>query len=340
MKYFFINLILKVFFLLPDWFLNIIFFKKPPMLRDIYLDKQTSLFLKLIEIFGYKIDTENFNNDERSKSNQARLSIAINESTPKLYSYQDILIGSKKNLLVREYIPQNIISDKTMLYFHGGGYVIGSIETHHNFVSLISVILGIRVYSLEYRLAPENKFPCALNDAKTTYQWLLEKGISSKKILLCGDSAGAHLTASLTYELEQLNISLPPAQILIYPMVSPSLKFESMELFKENFLLTKASMAWFWSQLRASQDDDKNPKFNLLEQNVTYEEGVKTLLITAGFDPLCDEGKEFGKHLENFGNQVSYLHFENLFHGFVTFTNLRNAKKATMDVIKGIEEFV
>ncbi len=337
MRYFFINLVLSIFFILPNWLLKIIWPLKRQKIRNEYLDYQAATFIKIIDIFGYKIDTENFTNTERLRANLSRLKIKINEKTPNKYSVKNYSLDHADNVSVREYTPNKILSDKSMLYFHGGGYVLGSVETHHNFVSLMSVELGIKIYSLEYRLAPENKFPDSLNDAYETYKWIKNKGYTDKQIMLCGDSAGGHLAASLTNHLDGMEKELPYSQILIYPMVCPSLEFESMELFKENYLLTKASMDWFWKQLRVNQENNQDPRFNLLKQRNKTNFQIKTSVITAGFDPLCDEGKDYAKHLENQGNEVSEVHYPNLFHGFVTFTKLRAAKNAALGIIEEIK---
>ena len=244
------------------------------------------------------------------------------------------------DIIVREYIPDSLASDKVMLYFHGGGYALGSIETHHNFVASMSVMLGIKIYSLEYSLSPENKFPRALEDSKQAYRYILDKGVSSNKVLLCGDSAGAHLAASLNFDLTESDLPMPSAQILIYPMISPTLKFESMELYKDNFLLTKSSMEWFWNQLRSNNNDDLDPRFDLLKQRGFDCNKTPTLIITAGFDPLCDEGNDYAKLLEKNGNNISRLHFSNLFHGFVNLTNIRKAEQGTLEIISRIKAYL
>ena len=122
-------------------------------------------------------------------------------------------------------------------------------------------------------------------------------------------------------------------------MVCPTLEFESMELFKEDFLLTKASMAWFWEQLKAQENNDQDPKFDLLKQRNVTDFQTKTSIITAGFDPLCDEGNDYANHLINQGNEVSQLHFQKLFHGFVTFTKIKAAKDAALGIIEEIKRF-
>ena len=339
MKYFFINLVLNLFFSLPNWLLGILFRKKRVFIRNHYLDQQTKIFLGLIDIFGYKLDTENFNNTERIKSNNARMSLSINKKPNNNITFNDIYLKENKTIFMREYNPFDIKTDKILLFFHGGGYALGSVETHHNFVASMSISLGMKIYSLEYSLSPENKFPYALEDAKNAYLQILQE-YDNDKILLCGDSAGAHLAASLSYDLYELNLPSPFAQILIYPMVSPSLNFESMELFKENFLLTKNSMRWFWDQLKASEIDKENPRFDLLKQEKITGLLSNTLIITAGFDPLHDEGIAYADLLEKNGNKVKRLHFEQLIHGFVNLTNIRKANAGTIKIFESIREYL
>ena len=339
MKYFFINKVLGIFFSLPEWALNLFFREKSASIRSNYLDQQTKIFLRLMDAFGYKLDVDNFNSQERIKSNNARMSLNINKKPSQKMSLNDISLNEDNTVILREYHPPKIQSDKTILFFHGGGYALGSIETHHNFVASMSIYLGVKIHSLEYSLSPENKFPKALEDAKVAYLELM-KNYDSNKIILCGDSAGAHLAASLTYDLYESDIPSPFAQILIYPMICPSLDFESMELFKEDFLLTKNSMVWFWNQLRSSQNDDLDPRFDLLKQEKMNLLVTKTLVITAGFDPLHDEGAAYINLLKKNGNEVQRLHFRDLIHGFVNLTNIRKANSATIKIFETMNEYL
>ena len=96
-------------------------------------------------------------------------------------------------------------------------------------------------------------------------------------------------------------------------------------------------MDWFWMLLRANQQNKQDPSFNLIKQRNKTNFQIKTLVITAGFDPLCDEGKDYAEHLKSQGNEVSQAHYPNLFHGFVTFTKLRAAKNAALGIIKEIK---
>ena len=339
MKYFFVNLLLKVFYKLPIWFLNI-FFRKSHYIRDNYLDQQANVFLKLIGIFGYKPNINDFNHKERLQTNFARISLSLTKKPQSTFSFKDLNIGQSSELIAREYTPDSIKSQKVMLYFHGGGYALGSIDTHHDFVSLLANKLGIKIYSLEYSLSPENKYPRALQEAEYAYNWLLNQGFDNSDVLVCGDSAGAHLAASLSFVLADGDKPMPSAQLLIYPMVSPTLQFESMDLYKEDFLLTRASMEWFWGQLSAKHDDNSDPMFNLLKQDKPKYSQTRSLVITAGFDPLCDEGHHYADLLEKNGNIVKKLHFPDLFHGFVNFTNLTGPEKAVKVIIKEFRDFL
>ena len=119
MKYFFINLALALFFLLPDWFLKIFPRKKTSLIRNNYLDYQTEIFLKLMDFFGYKLDTNNFNNIERLRSNNARMSLNINRKPSKNLSLKDIYLNDDKTIFMRKYEPNKINTDKALLFFMG-----------------------------------------------------------------------------------------------------------------------------------------------------------------------------------------------------------------------------
>ena len=123
--------------------------------------------------------------------------------------------------------------------------------------------LKARFFSLEYRLSPENKYPDSLDDALFAYEWLEKNGYTSDKISVCGDSAGAHLAASLVHKLIADNSDrLPDSQFLIYPMCDPSCKSESYDDLAEGYLLTKKTMIWFWEKFGKSEQNIKDGNQN------------------------------------------------------------------------------
>jgi acetyl esterase len=242
-------------------------------------------------------------------------------------------------LKIREYCPESILTTSPILYFHGGGYVLGSINTHDPWLKFFSAEIGVKIFSLEYRLAPENKFPCALEDSNLALEWLVSKlSLPTQQISLCGDSAGAHLAASLSTYRAVNNLSLPLSQCLIYPMIDPACNSKSQIDFSEGFFLSQKTMIWFWDQLINSKDNIDDPVFNLTRNPKVHL--PKTLIITAGFDPLSDEGEAYARLLHDDGVEVQQIHYPHLIHGFVNMTSLKAAKDAAKDWIKSYKNFL
>ena len=199
--------------------------------------------------------------------------------------------------------------------------------------------MGAKIFSLDYRLAPENKFPSSLQDANLALEWLAEKlDFTVGEISLCGDSAGGHLASSLSTFRATNNLELPLSQCLIYPMTDPSCNSKSQNDFADGFFLSQKAMIWFWKQLMDSSKNLTDPTFNLtIDPNVKLP---KTLIITAGFDPLSDEGEAYARLRDNSDNEVQHIHYPHLIHGFVNMTALRAAKDATKDLLKAYKNFL
>ena len=162
-------------------------------------------------------------------------------------------------------------------------------------------------------------------------------GYNKEQIIICGDSAGGHLAASLLHDRSSKGKELPFLQVLIYPMVSPSLDFPSLERLGENFLLTKEQMKWFWHYFRAEEANNLDPRFDLLKIDNNNKFNTKTVIITAGFDPLCDEAEAYAAKLNDMGKNVKQIHYPSLFHSFINITRLKTAKLATMDIFREIK---
>ena len=188
------------------------------------------------------------------------------------------------------------------------------------------------IFSLEYRLSPENKFPAALEDANHALEWIASNNdCAISSVSLCGDSAGAHLAASLSTYRAIKGLEAPHSQCLIYPMTDPSCSSQSHDDFATGYFLTHEVMQWFWKQLNESQANLSDPCFNLLQEH--FYPLPKTLIITAGFDPLSDEGEEYARKIFESGNIVDHIHYPHLIHGFVTMTALKASKEASLDLI-------
>ena len=341
MKHFFINFFLSIFFILPNWALKVLTLRKEIIYKNEVFDYQSMTYISLISWvitkFGLALDMADFSNDMREKMSDFRMKINNNELSQKIIDKQDHIIDQENKLVLRQYSTDIQMTDKAVLFFHGGGYAISNIDVYNPVVSLMCEELNSNIFSLEYSLSPENKFPKALEEANIAFEWLRSYGYSKEQIIICGDSAGAHLAASLLHDLKIRDKELPFLQVLIYPMVSPSLDFPSMERLGENFLLTKEHMKWFWHYLRAKEINNLDSRFDLLKIDNNNKFDTKTVIITAGFDPLCDEAEAYAAKLNDMGNNVKQIHYPSLFHGFINITRLKTAKLATMDILKEIK---
>lgn len=317
---------------MPVWLLKLIYLKRRIPIRGRLVDFQSAVILDVMpKAELHKVSDSSIQGVRDSIAKQ-RLKYRLSLKPKNKVIKKDHFITDRENLLLREYIPKNIEKNKVVLFFHGGGYVLSSVKTHDEMVSFISDNLGAKVFSLDYSLAPENKYPSALNEALFAYEWLISNGYDSEEISLCGDSAGAHLAASLTHYLIANNHSKPQSQLLIYPMCDPSCSSESYTLFEENYLLTKKAMIWFWDKLINSEDNIDDEYLNLMKVNLENKL-PKTIIVTAGFDPLSDEAEKYAYLLHEKGNNVKQLHYPSMFHGFASMTRLNSAKIAVVDFL-------
>tara|TARA_B100001094_G_scaffold173294_1_gene167567 strand:+ start:685 stop:1695 length:1011 start_codon:yes stop_codon:yes gene_type:complete len=326
------NFLINLFFLIPSWLLSLISFLNKDVKRKFIFDTQSKFFLSLMP----KFDIHEVSDEEIPKIRELietkRKNLNLSKRTQRTVKRIDHLIEESKDILIREYVPYRTDNDNVILFFHGGGYVLNSVETHDHTVAYFSEKLRTKVYSLDYSLSPEYKFPHALNEGILAIEWLINRGTNIKNISLCGDSAGAHLAASITHHLGNENRDNVHSQFLIYPMCDPSCENESHELFKEGYLLTKKAMHWFWEKFQSNNEDELMNTYNLL----LYKGEAKipkTIIVTAGFDPLSDEAENYAFLLHESGSSVKQLHYPSLFHGFASMTRLKAAKKAVNDFL-------
>jgi acetyl esterase len=335
-----IKLFLKIFFLLPVWLLKCITFQKRTVINNQILDFQTQIFLGLqsLQVDGLD-DPSSFNSAQEIREFMIE-GLPLSSKPIMPIKVKDHLLQTDfGQLKIREYCPENNAISLPILYFHGGGYVLGGIESHDDALQFFSAEMRANIFSLDYRLAPENKFPSSLQDANLALEWLgKELNIPISEISLCGDSAGGHLCASLSTYRAINKLELPLSQCLIYPMTDPLCNSKSQVDFDSGFFLSQKAMIWFWQQLMDSSDNLDNPAFNLTID--PQAQLPKTLIITAGFDPLSDEGEAYARLLDNMGNEVQQIHYPHLIHGFVNMTALKAAKDATKDLLKTYKNFL
>ena len=204
-------------------------------------------------------------------------------------------------------------------YFHGGGWVVGNLDSHDASCRLLAAVTGSVVVAVDYRLAPEHPFPAAVEDCLAAYSWVhgahRELGTADGVVGVMGDSAGGNLAAVVALAGRDGTVPAPVAQGLVYPALDARLDSPSVTAFAEGFLLSKASMEAYRAHYLPDRHDWESWRASpLLAED---KRGVApALVVTAGFDPLRDEGAAYARDLEAAGVEVGYRCYDDMVHGF------------------------
>ncbi|EZH66364.1 hypothetical protein DH09_10550 [Bacillaceae bacterium JMAK1] len=226
---------------------------------------------------------------------------------------------------VRVYQPEGTTPQPVLVYFHGGGWVLGDLDSHDPVCRRIANASQSTVISVEYRLAPEYPFPAAVYDCYNAVHWVREQaealGIDHERVAVGGDSAGGNLATVVTHLLKERNEPLPVYQLLIYPSVDFTKKYPSDEKNKEGLFLTGEAMSYFRKHYLSQKEDKFNPLASpMVREDVT---GLPpALIITAEYDPLRDQGEAYATRLKEAGNDVTYIDYKGMVHGFISMANL------------------
>lgn len=237
----------------------------------------------------------------------------------------DKIYNGEHEVPVRIYLPGEEINERhaVLLFFHGGGWVTESIDNYERICARMAAATNHIVVSVEYRLAPEYPFPTGLEDcyavAKAVYTNQFILNVKPEDITIIGDSAGGNLAAAVSLLARDRGEFFPKRQILIYPAVNndytETSEFASVHENGKDYLLTAGKMQDYIDLYAREEKDKQNPYFApILHENLTNQ--PKTLVITAEFDPLRDEGEAYGKRLAEAGNEVEVHRLEDALHGF------------------------
>ena len=208
-----------------------------------------------------------------------------------------------------------------VLFLHQGGFVIGDLDSCDTFCSRMADELGAVVISLDYRLAPEHRFPAQADDADETWAWINEHaeglGIDRSKLVVCGDSAGGQMTAALCHRIRDEGGQQPAVHVMVYPFVDATADDGSMVSCADVFPLTTDTMDWFESNHLPDGFDRADPSLSVaLAPNLS---GLPpAIVVTAGFDPLRDQGMSYALKLRAAGVEVTDRCEDSLSHSFLS----------------------
>ncbi|MEO0466692.1 MAG: alpha/beta hydrolase [Pseudomonadota bacterium] len=248
-----------------------------------------------------------------------------------------------RNIPVRVYRPSDQDpSAPIIVYAHFGGGVIGDLETSHAFCTRIARIVRCPVVSVDYRLAPEHRWPAGLDDCTTVYTWALGQGARlgapSGQASIMGDSMGGNFAAVIAQDMDREGLPTPYLQVLVYPAVDATEQTASYAEFGDIAPLTTETMTWFFETYLPEGVDVSDPRISPAQEMVL--EGLPpAIVVTAGFDPLLDEGDAYARRLDAAGVETEYLCFESLAHGFTAFTGVcKAADQACTDIADRVRE--
>ncbi len=236
-----------------------------------------------------------------------------------------------------------------IVYFHGGGWVIGDVQAYERTCRLLAAVSRCTVVSVDYRLAPEHPFPAPVDDCLAAYQWVQrhtdELGVAEGSVAVMGDSAGGNLAAVVSLLTRRggrgaaPDVPTPLAVGLVYPATDARMASDSHRRLGDGYLLTRAEMEWFRGHYLPDESDWATPEASPLLA-AHHRDLPPTLVVTAGFDPLRDEGLAYASALRTAGVPVTDLCYDDQVHGFLGMGVVPDCRSITVEVFEAMGRLV
>jgi acetyl esterase len=286
------------------------------------LDPQVKQFLELANAEGplfLRAETP-----EQARAKMQAMFAANPVAPAPIYRVEDRHIaGPGGQIKVRIYTPEGQPPMGVLVYYHGGGWVLGDLESHDNVCRALANGAGCLVVAVEYRLAPEHPFPAPAEDCYAATTWVAENaesfGGDPSRMAVGGDSAGGNLAAAVALMARDRSGPSIRLQVLFYPVTDCALDTPSQKEFSgDGFVLSRADMEWFWNHYLEAGADKQNPYACPLRAK-DLSKLPPALIITASHDPLRDEGERFAERLMTAGTKVTCTRYDGVVHGFVSF---------------------
>lgn len=301
------------------------------------LHTNAAILLKGIEILQIDLFKENKSLRDIRETSQNSRKFLQKKTTPIFHLKDTAFAGPAGSIRVRIYTPSPQTGLPVILYFRGGGWIMGNLDSHDNICRLLANSANGIVVSVDYRLAPEHPFPAAVNDAYAALNWVSENAASfggdPDLIAIAGDSAGGNLAAGVALMSRDRRGPKISAQVLIYPVINAmELNTKSYRQFKEGFYLTKQYMENFIALYLPNQKDRQHPYASPLLAG-SLADLPPALVLTAEFDPLRDEGLAYAEKLHDSGVPITHIRYQGMIHGFVGMDRLfGQSKQAITDI--------
>jgi acetyl esterase len=309
----------------------------PPTIDGQTLASDIHALLSLARLAGTTSFTGGLPPAEARALNRADAAAAAARPPIPMARVEDLEIsGQGGQIPARLYVPGNLaggVPAPLLVYFHGGGWVIGGLDTHDGVCRFLGAAAGVAVLAIDYRLAPEHPFPAAVEDAWAGFAWAAANaaamGIDPARIAVGGDSAGGNLAAVVSLLSRADGGPSPAMQLLLYPVTDSAGEMPSRRLFAEGFLLTKGDIDNFESHYLPEGSDASDPRVSIAEAPDLA--GLPPAYVaTAGFDPLRDEGEAYALRMREAGVRVALRRHPGLIHSFANETAVSRSSRAAM----------
>ena len=289
--------------------------------------------------YGNARNTPTFKNAVEEMASQSATTRAMNVALPAMpepvEKIEHILIPtSEAEVLARVYYPNADKDLPVLVYFHGGGWVIANLDVYEASCRALCNAVEAIVVSVNYRQSPEAKFPAAVNDAYDATQWIIQNaaqiGGDPNRVAVAGESAGGNLATVACLKAQDKGGKMPVAQLLVYPVTDTSMSQASYAENQDTIPLHTSMMPWFWNYYLENESDKTNKYVAPLHAD-NLGGLPPTILITAEFDPLRDEGEQYAQKLADAGVSVKFQRFDGVVHEFF---GLAGAVSKATDAVK------
>jgi acetyl esterase len=315
-------------------------FGAPPRLDGQELASDIHVLLELAKRTGETSLVEGRSVEQARAENLEEVPVICGPPQPMARVEETSVPGPAGELPARLYValgaprpPQPLL-----VYYHGGGWVIGNLETHDAVCRFLAEHSGCRVLSIDYRLAPEHPFPAAVEDAAAAFAWAAEHaaelGADPDRIAVGGDSAGGNLSAAVCLQARDAGGARPAMQLLLYPAADVVGEQASRDTFAKGFLLTRNDMQWFEDHYLPDGCEPDDPRASIMRAH-DVSNLPPAYVATAGFDPLRDEGEIYAARMREAGVHVVLQRHSELIHGFANLTAICPSARAAMLEVAG-----
>ncbi|NWG93580.1 MAG: alpha/beta hydrolase [Parvularculaceae bacterium] len=305
------------------------------------VDPKTRVLLDMIAALGAPPLSET--TPQQFREMRARSRDLLNAPTAPVAIVRDETVeGGAGPIKARLYDVEDGATRPTLVYFHGGGFVFGDLDSHDALCRRLALAVRIRVFAVDYGLAPEDPFPAAPDDAWAAFNDIAARfqrfGVDPRRMALGGDSAGANLATVTARRAAQAGAPLVRFQLLFYPVTQSSHSTPSRELYADGYFLTRETIDWFDGHYLPAEVDRRDERISPL-LTPPPANLAPALVVTAGFDPLKDEGRAYAEALEAAGVPVRHVDYPDQIHGFASFTAFSSvADQAIADAARAVAE--